>query len=563
MPIFRLFLLIVVGGSPFFLSAQDVENTADNIKNIGQKGLKISGGFQFDNRFYGASGIDARRDNYQWGVNANLTFSLAGLSAPFSFTFSDANRNFRLPSYTFAGISPKFRWATLHAGDRSLSFSPYTMSGISFRGIGLELNPGKFQFATFYGRLNRALASDLDALGDLNGLYNRNGYGARFGYANKGFSYTANYFGANDDEGDLTPETLTNGQQPVRNNVFSLEGRQRFGKKISANGEFAFSEFNRNKLLADEGVEGQAYKLGADYNAKEYSLSVGYERLTRGFRTLGALFFNNDIENITAGINYRMLKGKLNLGLRAGIERSNLDNQELETTDRFILSTNLNYRPDAKWNYSANYSNFRNDTKLRVMTDINLPIDSIFLAQVTQSAGTVISRRLGKDKAPKTLSLITNLQRANNIINDTIDANSVSRFMMTTLVFAGGTPSGWRYNAGLSYNRTELVSFNSTLFTPTASISRSFLNNQLNVGARSSLSWAVQNGEDNSQILNLGLNASYKLQNAHRITLNTSMLNRAGSDQENKNFTEFFGQLSYGFNFGTALRFSRGVGSTR
>ena len=149
------------------LKAQDVEQAVKRVGKIGEERLNITGGIQLNNQLYSSTGIDARRDNWQWGIRANLNLSFLGMSAPFSVAFSDANTNYRLPSYTFVGLSPTYKWATLHLGDRSLAFSRYTMSGISFRGVGFTLEPGRWYASGFYGRLNRALSSDLDAVGDL------------------------------------------------------------------------------------------------------------------------------------------------------------------------------------------------------------------------------------------------------------------------------------------------------------------------------------------------------------------------------------------------------------
>lgn len=85
--------------------------------------------------------------------------------------------------------------------------------------------------------------------------------------------------------------------------------------------------------------------MDAFYNLDKTGLQADYERVTRGFRTLGALFFNNDSERITAGASRSFLEGKLNLAANGGLERTNLDTEEEESTDRIIASLTANYRP--------------------------------------------------------------------------------------------------------------------------------------------------------------------------------------------------------------------------
>lgn len=208
------------------LAGQNVETVIGNVRNLKEQPLTITGGLRIGSNFYDASGIDPRRDAFQWNARANLNLQFLGISAPFSFAFSDANQNFRLPSYTFAGISPTYKWITAHAGDRSLSFSRYTLDGVTFRGGGLELKPGKFRLAGFYGGLNRALINDLNAVGNLNGYYQRTGWGGKIGYEGKQGAINLILFSASDDaeNNPFTGEDRV--VTPLDNKVISLSGRQ-------------------------------------------------------------------------------------------------------------------------------------------------------------------------------------------------------------------------------------------------------------------------------------------------------------------------------------------------
>ncbi|MEM9260420.1 MAG: hypothetical protein AAGA62_12295, partial [Bacteroidota bacterium] len=384
----------------FSTQAQDVEETLGKLQNLKDEPLTITGGLRLGVNFYDANGIDPRRDNFQWNARASLTLGFLGISAPFSLAFSDANENFRLPAYTFVGISPTYKWITAHVGDRSLSFSRYTLDGVTFRGGGLELRPGRFRIAGFYGGLNRALLSDLNAVGNLNGFYDRTGWGGKIGYEGERGSINLILFAAADDEENnpFADENLL--VTPLDNKVVSLTGRQQFGKRLTLSAEAAHAITNTDKTaapLADDELDfsnqllglftpnqsvvtGQAYTLTAFYNLENPGLQAGYERVTRGFRTLGDLFFNNDSERITLGASRSLLEGKLNLSANGGLERTNLDDGEAETTDRIIASISANYRPSDTWLFNAGYSNFRNDTKLRGRADLVNPVDSIFLA---------------------------------------------------------------------------------------------------------------------------------------------------------------------------------------
>ncbi|MEO0735019.1 MAG: hypothetical protein AAFZ52_19430, partial [Bacteroidota bacterium] len=177
------FLWLGVHGALF---AQDLEATYSQAKNrLQDRAVKISGGLGFGAQMANISNIPARFDDLDWSLRAQLNVDLLGVNLPFSAFISDRNRLYNLPSYQFVGVSPRYKWATLHAGDRSLNFNPYTFSNQQFRGIGTELTPGKWRVAGMYGRLNRLQLGDFNARQDLEVSYRRMGWAGEVGYQNE------------------------------------------------------------------------------------------------------------------------------------------------------------------------------------------------------------------------------------------------------------------------------------------------------------------------------------------------------------------------------------------
>ncbi len=569
-PYYLLLLLaaILYWGGSRGLSAQNLENLGSRLRD---EGLNITGNLNINNQTYWSSGIAPRRDGMMTMVNAALNFRFLGISAPFNFSFADQNSQFNLPTYTFIGISPRYKWATLHAGDRSMNFSKYTMNGISFRGAGVELQPGKWQAAFFYGKLNRALANDLTAVGRLNNFYQRNGLGARLAFNDQNASYALNFFSASDATDDFPRTNLGDRLLPTNNMVVSIEGRQRITKKLSINTEVAHSVYNQdrtspsidaasqtaaNQLLGlftptTSFLSGQAYNVGLQYNLKQTGIQAAYERIDRGFRTLGALFFNNDTENITLGLNRSFLENKLQAFVNGGLERVNLDAKELEATNRVIASANINYRPDDKWFFSGMYGNFRNDTKLRVQTDVTVPVDSIFLAQVNQSGNITALRRFGTEARPSNLQLMLNHQRAQSVVNDSLVNTADSRFTTAALNFSSGSPSvGLQWNAGLTMNFIELGTLKNRSLAPVFGLHKKLWNNALTLNLNTALSFFQQGGSEDSKVFNFQLGGRYQLRNSHRLGLSAMHINRFGSADALRNFHEWYGQLNYGYSFG-------------
>jgi hypothetical protein len=142
-----LVLAVFLGISSFTpLHTQDIGLFFNEIKNRFQNRdwIKVSGGINATTMFNTIHGNEQRNDPFAFRLNANLNFDILGIKAPFSASISDGNKVYNLPSYAFYGLSPSYKWIKLHFGDRNMEFSPYTLSGHNFYGMGMEINPENF-----------------------------------------------------------------------------------------------------------------------------------------------------------------------------------------------------------------------------------------------------------------------------------------------------------------------------------------------------------------------------------------------------------------------------------
>lgn len=554
-------------------SAQDVEQIVRQAGSLGRAPLQITGGLNLSNNFYTSTGINARRDALQWRILANLNLSFAGINAPFTLAFSDANQQFNLPSYTFTGISPSYKWARLHLGDRSLNFSKYTLNAINFRGVGFELQPKRLYIAGMYGQLRRAVAEDFLSQQMLEPAYRRTGYGVKTGITGEKYEYQLIVFGAWDDPNSI-PQPLSQPVLPANNAVVSLNGRQQLSKRLGLEAELARSAYNqdrRQEVLASSEqkaantllglleptvslITGNAIRTKLNYQVRGLGLQGGYERIDRGFRTMGALFFLSDAEYYTLGFNKSLLKNKLTLFANGGIERTNLDDFERNGTQRFVGSFNAAYSPTERWNFNASYSNFQNTSKLRTLFDPASPVDSIILAQTTQTANGAITYQLPGTDNPSSVSLIVTHQRANSIVNDVVQTDAESRFFNGSLVYAFNNPGrDLRFNASLNANQTQLATFDNFVLSPTLGFSKGYLNKQLQLNARLAYNQVFADAGNNG-VFNLGFGSSWLFNKLHTLGFNTNLINRSGGTAGVSGFTEWYGQLMYQYNFSRNLR---------
>lgn len=551
---------------PISLIGQDLEQVANDIKNLNVQSLKLSGGLNLEANYYEVNGISARQDQLQYRINANLNLSFMGINAPFALHFSDGNEAFNLPSYTFAGISPTYKWARLHLGARNLNFSKYTLAGINFEGAGIELTPGKFYAAGMYGRLRRAQISDLGSLQNLDPVYKRMGWGTKVGYGTGRDKIHLSLFSAWDDEGSIpTPTALS--ITPAENLVGSLTFSKSIGKRLTAEGEWAKSGTNTDVQLSEiteeipSGLDGglglvspnssynvgDAIRGGLNFTGKGYALRAGYERIDRAFRTLGALFFNSDVENLTTGISTNLFKNKVNFFANVGVERNNLDDVEKTATRRLVYSVNAGFYPNNTWSLNAGYSNFENTTKLRSLVDPLNNVDSIFLSQLTQTANLSATYQVNEGSS---LTLIGSYQTANSIVEDIIQEEELTTFYNALILYNFQlAESGFSLNASLNYNQTELSFGKTTTFSPSLGIMKNFSEQRLRTNFRTTFNRIQQgNGQENRVITLLG-GLSYNFLSGHTLSSRLYWIKRLNNTEMLPAFNEFRGSLAYGFRF--------------
>ena len=561
--------LLFVGG----LHAQNIESIGPSVGNLSSQGLGLNGGVNLSSNFYSATSIDPRRDNLQWLAHIHLNLSFGPVDAPFSFAFSDGNQQFNLPSYSFTGISPTYKWATLHAGDRSMHFSKYTLSALNFRGAGVELEPGRFRFKAMYGRLTKAVAEDLNARQSLDAAYERVGYSVMAGYEIDGFNVHAIVFGAEDDENSIA-DPINSDITPADNVVASLKARKALSNKFILDAEFARSGFNTdsrtsenteffdepgNKLLGlftptETATFGNALNAGLTFNQLKYTVRLGYEKIDRGFKTLGALFFNSDLEHYTGSISTRLFRNKVSLALRAGLEQTNKEDLGKPENERVVASINATYNP-GRFIFSASFSNFDNSTKIRAREDPSVFVDSLFLAQLSQTYTFTGTYKISEQYNPTTLTAVLSHQSASSIQDDIVLDNAESKFNNAALIFNQRlTESEINWTASLNYNKSTFGEIATNTFSPTAMITKPFFQKKLNSTLRLTYNTVMIEGGNNSNVLNLSWTNSWNIVKNQALGFSLTYTNRSGSGGEGLgDFSELYGRINYNYQFASAL----------
>jgi len=534
----------------------------------------ISGGISANTIFY--DGV-ANRDPFTYFLNGNINANLYGLyNIPVSFAYTNQRFAFNEPSFKINRLSlhPSYKWITAHIGDVAMSFSPYTLNGHQFTGIGLDLTPnGPFKISLMYGRLVRDREYD-DQTPEALPSYKRMGYGIKTGYQKPNYSVGITLFKAKDELNsliNLVPQDL--GVAPKENLVISLDGRLKILKKGTIDVEYASNALTNDirsqtiesskplSSIFDNRVSTNyhnAFKTSFTYTVGKGSLGVGYERVDPQYQTLGSYYFNNDLENITAKVSQTLFNDKLNININTGLQRDDLDNQKQSKLSRLVTAINLNLRASEKLTIGGSYSNFRAFTQIQNQFDyINEVrdfdnLDTLNFTQISQNANLNFNYNLSQQKK-KRQAVNINLSYQNTAEKQDgflVDGNTNdSQFFNGNAAYTLSLPEkNISFTGAFNSTYNTIANTKTIILGPTLAIAKYFFEKKLRTSFSSSYNTTATDGTTLGDVLNFRLGGSYRYKEHHNFNLNIIQLFRNSSALAKVNdFTATFG-YTYTFN---------------
>ncbi len=551
------------------------------------------GGLNINTRVYGASGIENRQSPLYWVLSSNTDINIYKLNIPFSALVSIDRTEINLKpppppppepgepepeplppikekiTKTFAriGASPNYKWITAHGGHRNITFSDYTMSHVTYLGGGLELNPGKVRLATMVGQLAKPEPQDVALFEPNVPKYERTGWSSKVGYGtNKNFLDFIVLKAKDKDESipTLDPQQVFpnenlvlgfNGQAtPFKNLNLSVEYAEsatttNSNDGTTGNGQFPFPDFMLEERTST--VYGKMMDADLNYLTKDMNFAVKYQYIDPNYQSLGAYFFNQDIENFLVNTSWAAFGRKLQFTGDFGIQKDNLDASKPSTLTRIIGAANANYNA-GDFNFAANYSNYTTDIAFVLDSDL----DSLNAVVVTQYM-TLNS----------TYSLLTAAEDQHNFIftgslqevtDEVLDPNrsAASRMLNLNFTYSYALKNGnTSLSSNVNYNENELSLVKANRLGLGIGMSQNVLKNKMNLGLNVNYFNAkVETDNDlvNSTV-NLQFRSNYRISPTHHLVVNCVLLNRLSKNNIglNQKSNEFIANVSYQFNFAT------------
>ena len=510
---------------------------AQDIGSLGQqKPFSINGSVQLRGVYYTATGIPPNRSPYSYIFSGSPTINIYGFSAPFNFTLSEQERSFRQPFNQF-GLSPHYKWITVHLGYRSVIFSPYTLAGYTMYGAGIELTPGKFRFGFMYGKLASATTLDTTTQSLVPYSFSRKAYAVKVGVGNENTFVDFSYLRAKDDDASVpykSYDTVFN-ITPAANTVFGLSTRiSFFKKKFYIQGNIAGSIYTRdiNSTFTLDTIDNAAFRLAKKfaivngsssfntagdaaigYKTKGFGLKLQYMHIDPDFQSMGAYFFNNDIENYTIAPSFRLFKNKLRFTGSIGFQHDNVKDQKQATSSKTIGNANLSIDFDKHFGLDLAYSNFSNNQQPKTIRFA----DSLKIAQTTQNMSVTPRYVYINEKSSHTIIASVNFMKLNDY-NNYFAQNAVSRNINFSQYFItytyGIIPAQLSVSLNASSTKMDAAGTTDNNTGGTVSITKSLFKSALALNGSVGMFFDKRN-DGNSNIVNLSGNVQYTFFKKH------------------------------------------------
>jgi hypothetical protein len=551
-----------------------IQVRAQNLENIGKtKPFSISGGVSSRLVFYNASGIPERRDPFGYVFSGNVNIGIYELYLPFSFSYSNQGTSYGQPFNQF-GVSPTYKWVTLHLGYRNVSHSSFTLAGHQMLGAGFDLNPGKLRLGFIYGRLRRAVqfipppdSLSLDTLLQTQPIpvaddpvYKRSGWSAKVGYGDNNNFIDFILFKAIDDPASISNDSVKQIVRPAANAVIGINGRKMFFNKLSVYFEGALSAYTRDREAGDEQsasdsisysklfkpfipINGTTYyyralKSGLNYSHAKFNVQAEYQRIDADYQSMGAYFFNNDIESFSVTPALYLLQNKVIATMGFVHQRDNLNGKKYATTRRTIPRINLSINPNYRYGFDIGYQDMKT-SQTSGMVELT---DSTRMHM--SNPGIILSGRYNIIDSVRTHTFMVMLNRF-QLRDRNLTTQPFSQYTASIVNFNYNfykVKSGLGLNASFTSNKLDSYTGVNESFGVAVGGMKGFVDNKYALN----ISWSANFADaGDSQSANAGFSFSASTGFSASVNLTYLTIDYPGSE-----FNEFTGFIEGRYNFG-------------
>lgn len=549
----KLFYIFSLSLFSIFSNAQSIENI------IKSDPFKVTGSIGGNVGLYSVSGIDQRTSPFQYGLSARLNFNIYSFSIPVYASIRDNTFNYG-GTFSRFRINPQYKWVKLHIGDTYMKFNPYTLSGRTVKGYGVELTPGKFRFRFLKGKVEdlRSYTDSLQLGTTFTPTYSRKVTAVALGYGSSS-TYIDLYGVTSADRLDsLNGEKINTDFTRMSNTVLGSTFALRIMKGLSlrSNVGLSFQTENldspgENTTIGGNPISGNlveanlssnvtyAGDIGLNYSNRLFSLNGRVKYIQPYFQPLTVAFLNTDIINYTIGGSTGFFRRRLNVSGSIGIQRNNLTGRKLSTSNNLITNIAANFRLGKGFSGTLTYSNFTQDYEARLIQINDLYTYAISSSVAAASLNYTIKRGNMNYKVG-----IKGGQNDFLTVDDQETDLSAYDSWNGGVNFGVSNPEKFTsINSSVTYRKYNRQTSTSANYGLRLSGNKGFYENKLRLNINTAFSYNDRDGLREGNTWRNGVALMYKLNKKSNLALRLNHIRRTSSIRSN--FTEYRSGVQY------------------
>ena len=551
-----LLVLFTLFSLPILAQQVDLENIDTQLKEkFKKKPFSILGSASVSGVYNEASDSPSS-EPFLYFFNGNITLGFYDWTMPINYRYTNQGDalDYQIPfKFNRLSLHPKYKWILAHIGDVSMSFSPYTFNGLQFTGGGLELTPEKYPLRASFmgGRL--AKATEYDGRPQTIPTYERWGYGTKLSYKKEDLEIGGILFFANDKANSLSvPIPDEKKIYPLSNQVYSGFAKYKPLHFVEVFGEYALSLLGNTQSQKQDFT---AYNAGINFIFTKASVGVRYEKVDPDYKTLGAYYFVNDMENITLNSSLNLFKGNVSIATSIGRQHDNLNQQKPKQSNQWVGSANVNAKVTPKLSLSGSYSNFTMFTNklINPFDRINNPQlyehpqDSINYRQVSQNTNANIAYAINEKQ---NITLSYSFNDVINKQNDIVRRGGISRFHNAGAAYMVQFPeSKLSLSPSFNYSYSIVAREKTEVMGPSLTVGKTFFEDKLNTTLLGNYSIS-QSATSKGSTANAQLNVNFLPWKNHQFTLSAlQSFRNAESDTQNTSAQSTNVSVGYTYHF--------------
>jgi hypothetical protein len=257
---------------------------------------------------------------------------------------------------------------------------------------------------------------------------------------------------------------------------------------------------------------------------------------------MGAIYLQNDREDVTANLVLRLFKSKLTLSTNGGIQRNNLDKKQISTMYRVIALLNAMYVINDKWSLIGTYSNFNSNSIINT-APLGVNVDSLRYFQVTNSYSGTVNYATGNNRIKHVYTINSTYQKASD------PYTSGSAFYASNASYQFQLiPKNLTITTSVNFNQNSFSGQQYRAYGPGVTLQKYYLNKRIR--ALAAMSYILnENYGTNGTTMNNRLGCAYRAGDHHLFSVDLNWLKNTSSKTLNYTFNEYRGGLTYTLSF--------------